>query len=104
MSFWRIVVPALLGAAAIGAIVQSADASTVGRVGGVVAAIALATVGVGVGVGRRWALGAAFFLGIFWLWAALALRIQGVMTGVEVVVWLAWSVIVIAGTLKARAA
>ena len=102
MSPWRLLVPLLLGAAAIGAILQSADASTVGRVGGFVAAVALVAVGIGVWGGRRWALGAAFFLGVFWLWATLALRIQGVMTSPEVFVWLAWSVVVIAGALKAR--
>lgn len=94
----------MMGAAAMGAIVRSADASVVGRAGGFIAAVALALVGLGVWFGRRWAHGAAFFLGVFWLWAALALRIQGVMSGAEFFVWLAWSAAVIAGALKARAA
>ena len=101
---WRGVVPALLAAAAVGAIARSADGSSVGRAGGVLAAVALAAVGVGVARGSRWASGAAFFLGIFWLWAAVALRVQGVMDAPEIFIWLAWSLAVIAGSLKARPA
>lgn len=102
MSFWRWVVAILLGAAAIGAFVRSADASDLGRIGGIFAMAVLVVVGVGVWRGRRWAEGAAFFFGVFWLWAALALRIQGVIRGAEAVVWLAWSAAVIVGTLKTR--
>ena len=104
MSVWRLVIPVLLGLAGIGAIVVSADASTVGRTGGVLAALALGVVGAGVARGRLWAYGAAFLLGLFWLWATLALRIQGVMSGPEVLGWLAWSVVVMAGSVRARSA
>jgi hypothetical protein len=104
MSVWRLLIPILLGVAGIGAIVVSADASTVGRAGGVLAAVALGGVGVGVVRGQSWAHGAAFFLGLFWLWATLALRIQGVMSGPEVLGWLAWSVVVMAGSVRARSA
>lgn len=101
---WRLLVPVLLGGAGIGAIVVSADASAVGRTGGFLAAAALVVVSAGVARAKPWAHGAAFFLGLFWLWATLALRIQGVMTGPEVLGWLAWSVVVMAGSVKARSA
>ena len=104
MSGSRLVVAALLCAAAVGAILISADASIVGRLGGIVAAVFLGLVGAGVVRSRRWAMGAAFFLGLFWLWATLALRLQGVMTGVEVAVWLTWSVVVMVGSVRARPA
>jgi hypothetical protein len=103
MSTWRTIVPVLFAAAAVGALVRSADASFVGRSGGVVAALALGAVAVGVFRGRRWALGAAFFLGLFWAWAAVSLRVQGVMSTPEIVVWLAWSAVVMAGSVRARA-
>lgn len=102
MTVWRVVVPVLFAAAAFGALARSVNASDFGRIGGLVAAIALVGVGIGVLRGRRWALGAAFFLGLFWLWAAVALRIQGVIGSPEIVIWLAWSVAVIAGSVKAR--
>lgn len=102
MSGPRIVVPVLLAAAAIGAIVVSADGSALGRLGGIIAAVTLGVVAAGSVRGRNWALGAAFFLGLFWLWATLALRLQGVMTGLEVVVWLSWSVVVMIGSVRAR--
>lgn len=101
---WRYVVGGLLGAAALGAILRSANASTVGQAGGWLAAAALAAVAVGVARERRWAFGSAFFLGVFWLWAAISLRIQGVMGGVEILVWLMWSITVIVGSLRARSA
>ena len=101
---WRVLVAMLLGAAAIGAVFRSANASTVGQAGGWLAAVALAAVAVGVVCERRWAHGAAFFLGLFWLWAAVALRIQGVMGTPEIFIWLVWSVTVIAGSVRVRAA
>lgn len=104
MSASRVVVAVLLGAAAVGALVISADASSVGRFGGIVAAAILALVGAGVARSRRWAMGAAFFLGVCWLWATLALRLQGVMAGIDVAVWLTWSVAVMVGSVRARSA
>ncbi|MGH2758211.1 MAG: hypothetical protein ACRDKJ_01470 [Actinomycetota bacterium] len=98
----RLLVAALLGAAAIGAVFRSANASTVGQVGGWLAAAALAAVAVGVARERRWAYGSAFFLGLFWLWAAVALRIQGVMGAPEIFAWLIWSVAVIVGSVRVR--
>lgn len=104
MTFSRLFVPLLLAGAAIGALTRSANASDLGRAGGIFAVAILAVVGFGAWRGRRWAHGAAFFLGVFWLWAALALRIQGIMRGPEVVLWLAWSLALIAGALRARSA
>lgn len=101
---WRVCVSVLLGVAGVGAIAVSADSSAVGRVAGLLAALSLGVVSAGVLRGRNWAYGAAFLLGLFWLWATLALRIQGVMTGPEVVAWLAWSVVVMAGSVRARSA
>ena len=102
MTAWRVVVPVLFVAAALGALARSANGSDFGRVGGLVAAVMLVGVGIGVPRGRRWALGAAFFLGLFWLWAAVALRIQGIIGSPEIVIRLAWSLAVITGSVKAR--
>jgi hypothetical protein len=94
----------MLVAAAAGAVLRASGGSPLGRAGGIFAAVLLAAVAAGVWSRRRWALGAAFFLGVFWLWAVLALRMQGVMGGGEVALWLGWSAVVITGTLKAREA
>ena len=99
---WRPLVAVLLGAAAIGAIFRSANASSVGRAGGWLAAAALAAVAVGVLRDRRWAYGAAFFLGLFWLWAAVALRVQAVLGTPEGFAWILWSLVVITGSVRAR--
>jgi hypothetical protein len=104
LNLWRALVAVLLGAAAIGAIFRSANASTVGRYGGLLAAVALGAVAVGVFRARRWADGSAFFLGLFWLWAAVALRIQGVMDAPEIFVWLVWSIAVMVGSVRVRVA
>ena len=93
----------LLGAAAVGAVVVSANASPFGRVGGVLAAAALIVVAVGIVRAWRWAFGVAFLLGLFWLWAAIALGIQGQMSAVQMIVWIAWSVVIMAVAVRARA-
>lgn len=100
----RIVVGVLLALAAGAALAQSFDSGTLGRLGALAAAAVMGVVGVGVLRHRAWAEGAAFFLGLFWLWATLALRIQGAMSAPEVYVWLPWSLAVIIGSLRARAA
>jgi hypothetical protein len=92
----------LFAAAAVGALFRSAGSGLVGRTGGIVAAVALAGVGFGVYRGRKWALGSAFFLGLFWAWAAIALGVQDVMSPAEVVVWLAWSAVVMTGSVRVR--
>jgi hypothetical protein len=99
-----LVVALLLSAAGIGAVFRSANASSFGRFGGGVAAVALLAVAIGVAREQRWADGAAFFLGLFWLWAAVALRIQGVIGAPEIFVWLAWSITVIVGSVRVRTA
>ncbi len=104
MSPSRVVVALLLTAAAIGSVFRSANASSFGRFGGGVAAAALLAVAIGVARERRWADGSAFFLGLFWLWAAVALRIQGVIGAPEIFVWLAWSIAVITGSIRVRSA
>jgi hypothetical protein len=104
VSTWRALVPLCLGGAAIGALIESANASPVGRMGGLFAAVALTAVGVGVFRQRPWAYGAAFLLGLCWLWATLALRLQGHMGTAEVVTWLAWALVVMVGSVRARAA
>jgi hypothetical protein len=94
----------LLAAAAAGSVLQSADASSVGRVAGVLAALVLALVAYGVWRRQRWAVGGAFLLGICWLWATLALKTQGYLSAGELVVWLAWSLIVIVASVRTRTA
>lgn len=102
MTVWRGLLPALLLGAVLAAIVRSANASAVGRIGGLLAAASLALVGVGVARGQKWALGASFFLGLFWLWAALALGVQGVIDAPEIFMWVAWSVVVMIGSVRLR--
>lgn len=102
MSLWRALVPALLGVAAAGAVLRSANSSSVGRAAGVLAAAAIGLVAVGVWRERRWAYGAAFFLGLFWLWAVVALGVQGVIAAPEILGWVAWSVAVLVGAVRSR--
>ena len=92
----------LLGLAAIGAVVQSANASDLGRVGAGLAALAM--LGVAYGVLRRqtWAFGSAFLLGVCWLWAVIALTLQGSFSALAMVVWLAWSIVLIVTSVRLR--
>jgi hypothetical protein len=100
----RIVTAVLLGFASIGAIVTAADASVVGRVAGVFAATLLVLVAVGVARGRLWAYGSALLLGLCWFWAAFALWLAGSLRSPEAIGWLAWSVVVVVGSVRSRAA
>jgi hypothetical protein len=102
VSFSRSLLGALLGVAAVGAIARSANAGSLGRISGVFAAMAMGAVAVGVLRRRPWAYGSAFLLGVFWLWAVVALRIQGEMEAREFVVWLAWSIVVTMTSVRAR--
>jgi hypothetical protein len=99
----RVTAALLLAAAAVGAVAISASASAFGRVGGVFAAAVLAVVAVGMVRVWRWAYGVAFLLGLFWLWAVIALAIQGQMSLLPMIVWIAWSVVVMAAAVRARA-
>jgi len=92
----------LLAAAAVGAVAVSANASPVGRFGGVLAGALL--VAVAVGFVRQWriAYGVAFLLGLFWLWAVIGLAVQGELSLVRVIVWIAWSVVIMAVAVRAR--
>ena len=102
MTRWRAATGALLAAAAVGAIVRSANASDAGRVGGALAALMLLVVGVFAWRGERWAAGLAFLLAVCWAWATLALAIQGVIGFGEAFIWLGWSVVVIAASVRGR--
>lgn len=99
---WRGATVVLLIAAAIAAVVRGANASFVGRFAGVLAAGALTSVALAVFRERDWGWGAAFFLGICWFWAAVALRVQDVLRVAEAVMWLAWAVIVIVASVRGR--
>ena len=101
---WRPLIAVLLGVAAIGTLVRVANASALGRVTGVGAIVALIVVALGVLREEDWAFGAAFFLGLCWFWAAIALRVQGVLAPAEIFLWLAWSVAVMIATVRGRAA
>ena len=102
MSNSRTVAAALLGAAAIGAIVRSIDSNFVGRLAGVIAAFSVGWVSYGVYRGRPWALGSGFFVALLWFWATLALRVQGVIGAPEFAVWIAWAITVMVATVRAR--
>jgi len=92
----------MLAGAAVGAVMESVNASSFGRVGGVFAAAALVVVAVGVVRAWRWAFGVAFFLGLFWLWAVVALGIQGRLSVLAMMVWIAWSIVVMTVSVRAR--
>jgi hypothetical protein len=99
---WRGLTSVLLAGAAAGAVAQSANASIVGRVAGVGAALFMALVALGVWRRQAWAVGLAFLLGICWFWAAFALRAQGSFGAGELVAWLAWSIVVIVASVRSR--
>lgn len=92
----------LLGAAAIGAVIRSANASVIGRIGGVSAAVILVVTGVAAWRGQRWAAGVAFLVALCWTWASLALVIQGAIGGAETAIWLTWSAVVIWASVTGR--
>ena len=94
---------ALLAAAAVGAVRISASASPLGRVGGVMAATMLVVVAVGFVRAWRWAYGIAFVLGLFWLWASVALAVQAQMSVLQAIVWIAWSVVIMTAAVRAHA-
>jgi hypothetical protein len=98
----RATAAALLVAAAIGAVRVSANASPFGRLGGVLAAAVLVLVAVGFVRRWSWSFGIAFILGLFWLWAAVALAIQGQMSALAAIVWIAWSVVIMTAAVRAR--
>jgi hypothetical protein len=92
----------LLSVAAMGAIAQSANATSFGQFGGVMAAVLLVVVAIGVVRAWRWAPGVAFLLGLFWLWAVVGLTVQRQLSLPQVIVWLAWSIVVMAAAVAAR--
>ena len=102
MTLSRLLVAALLGVAAVGALARSINGSDVARVAGILAALALGAIAFGVIKERSWAYGSAFFIGLCWLWATIALRVQGVLGGVEIALWIAWSVIVMTMSVRMR--
>jgi hypothetical protein len=98
----RTALATLLTAAAVGAFLRGASQGFLGRFAGVIAAGLLLAVALAVLREQDWAWGAAFFLGICWFWAAVALRVQDVLRPREVVMWLAWSVLVIVASVRGR--
>ncbi len=103
MILWRLLMVMLLLVAAAGAVVQSANASDLGRLGAAIAALLMCGVAYGVFRREAWAFGSAFLLGICWLWAVIALTVQGSFGALQLVVWLAWSIVVIVGSVRLRA-
>ncbi len=99
----RATTAALLTVAAVGAIRVSANASPLGRLGGVLAAAVLVVVAVGFVRVWPWSYGIAFLLGLFWLWAVVALAVQGQMSLLPAIVWIAWSVVIMTAAVRARA-
>ncbi len=102
MTTWRTAAAVLLAVAAAGAIVRSIDASFIARFASVLAAMSMAWVAYGIYRARTWALGAGFFIAIFWFWATLALRVQSVIGAGEFIVWIAWAIAVMVATVRAR--
>jgi hypothetical protein len=102
VSLWRTVAAGLLALAAVGALVRSIDGNVFARFLSVLAALSLAIVAIGIYRAREWALGAAFLIAIFWFWAVLALRVQGVIGAPEFIVWIAWAVVEMVATVRAR--
>ena len=102
MTVVRILAALLLGAAAVGAVAESASASPLGRFGGVFAAAVLVVVAIGFVRVWRWACGVAFLLGLFWLWAVVGLLIQGQLSLVRTIVWIAWSLVIMAAAVRGR--
>ena len=100
---WRSVMGVLLAAAAFGAVVRSADASLVGRMGGVFAALVLIVIAVSAWRGQRWASGASFLVAVCWVWATISLLVQSVIGGAEAAIWLTWSGVVISASIVGRA-
>jgi hypothetical protein len=98
----RTLTAVLLVGAAAAAFMRGASAGFLGRFAGVLAAGALLAVALAVMREQKWAWGASFFLGICWLWAAVALRVQGVLRPKEVAMWLAWSVAIIVASVRGR--
>ena len=99
---WRIATAGLLATAAIGAIIRSANASVVGRVGGVSAALVLILIAVFGWRGERWATGSAFLVALCWACATLALAVQGTIGFGEALIWLLWSAIVAGASVWGR--
>lgn len=96
------VLGALLGIAATAAVVQALRATALTRMLSMAAAIILGAVGAACLRARGWAVGSAFFLGLFWLWAAAALGVQGRLGGLGVAGWMAWSIIVMVLSVRVR--
>lgn len=97
-----IVLSVLLGIAGAAAVIQALRATALTRLLSMAAAIILGAVGLGCVRGRGWALGSAFFLGLFWLWAVMALGVQGRLGGLTLGGWLGWSIIVLVVSVRAR--
>lgn len=98
----RMATAVLLIGASIAAVVRGANASFLGRTVCVVGAGASLAVALAVLRERRWAWGAASLLGICWAWVVVALRVRNFLDVGEVVMWLAWSMSVIAASLRGR--
>jgi hypothetical protein len=96
------VLAALLTAGAVAAFLRGASQGFLGRFAGVLGAGAILVVVLAVMRERDWAFGAAFLLGVCWLWAVVALRVQDVIAPGGFAVWLAWSVGVIVLSVRGR--
>lgn len=93
----------LMTLGAVAAFMRGASQGFLGRFAGVVGAFALLAVALAVVRERDWGFGAAFLLGICWLWATVALRVQDVIQPGGFAMWLAWSVAVIVLSVRGRA-
>jgi hypothetical protein len=92
----------LLALAAVAAFVRSVDEGFIARFASLLAAMSMAWIAFGIYRSRSWALGAGFFIAIFWFWATLALRVQSSIGAVEFMGWIAWSIAVMVATVRAR--
>ncbi len=96
------VAAALVAGAAVAALVRTAGSSAAGRSGGAFAAGVLGCIAYGALRGRGWSLGTAFFIGLLWMWAAVALALQGRLGYAPALGWIAWAALLMAACVKAR--
>lgn len=97
-----VVLVVLLAVGAVAALGRGLTATPLTRLGTVVGAFLLVGVAYGAHRRRGWELGAAFFLGLFWLWAAVALGLQGRMGPAQTLGWIAWAGVVMVVSVAAR--
>lgn len=94
-------VAVLMSAGTAGALLRAVSASPTGRLGGSVMVAVLTGLAVGASRSAAWALGACFFVGLFTLWAAIALGLQGFLSSPWTAFGIAWALAVMVTSVRA---